>query len=102
VVFYPLVGLGVVGAAGFVGWGLAARSEQKRLERTCSPDCTDSDLRTMRTRYLIGDVALGVGAAALFGATIVYVTRPKQTDTVSMNLEPLPGGLAATIRVDRF
>lgn len=76
---YPLLGVGVLGGAGFVVFSLMGRSEQNALERDCSPACTDSDMSAMKRNYMIGDLSAGIGAAALIGAAIVYFTRPTET-----------------------
>ncbi|HET9930968.1 MAG TPA: hypothetical protein VFQ35_09785 [Polyangiaceae bacterium] len=76
---YPLLGVGVLGAASFTVFSLLGRSEQKALERDCAPMCTSSDMSAMKRDYVIGDLSAGVGAAALIGAAIVYFTRPSET-----------------------
>ncbi len=76
VVVYPLLGVGIAGLAGFGVFSLVGKSRQGDLERDCSPSCTSEDLKPMKTAYLLGDVSLGVGAAALVTAGIVYLARP--------------------------
>lgn len=76
---YPLLGVGVLGGAGFAVFSLMGRSEQNALERDCSPVCTDSDMSAMKRNYMIADLSAGIGAAALIGAAIVYFTRPTET-----------------------
>ena len=76
---YPLLGVGIVGAAGFTVFSLLGKAEQKALERDCAPMCTDSDMKAMKRDYVIGDLSAGIGAAALIGAAIVYFTRPSET-----------------------
>lgn len=77
-VVYPLLGVGVVGLASFGVFSVLGKSEQKELETSCAPACTDDDLSKMKRWYLIGDISAGVGAAALIGAAIVYLARPTQ------------------------
>jgi hypothetical protein len=84
VVVYPLVAAGVLGLAGFGVFGGLGRAKQNDLERSCESHCTDHDLSLMKTEYLIGDVSLGVGVAALIGAAVVYFTRPEKPRTVSL------------------
>jgi hypothetical protein len=81
VVVYPLLAAGIAGLAGFgvfdgLGW-----AKQVDLQKHCEPRCTDEDLKPMKTDYLIGDIALGVGVAALAGAAVVYFTRPQDDRT---------------------
>ena len=102
VVVYPLLGVGVVGIAGFVGFGLSGKAEQRRLERTCSPNCTESDLSTMRQRYLIGDISAAVGVGAIVGAGVLYLFRPKRPARESVSVTALPGGGSMAVAAYRF
>jgi hypothetical protein len=102
VVVYPLLGVGVVGIAGFVGFGLSGKAEQRRLERTCSPNCTESDLSTMRQRYLIGDISAAVGVGAMVGAGVLYLFRPKRPARESVSVTALPGGGSMALAAYRF
>ena len=96
VLVYPLLGLGVVGAGGFAVFGMLGKSKQSDLENTCKPNCTDANLRPMKTSYLIGDISLGVGVASLITAGILYVAHPEKPPSASVGLTPLPGGGAAS------
>lgn len=103
-VVYPLLGLGVLGAAGFGTFALLGKSEQGKLEDRCEPRCTDSDLSKMKRWFLIGDVSAGVGAAALLGAGIVYLARPSKEedrapDAVSFEVGPVRGALASSFGI---
>jgi hypothetical protein len=75
---YPLLGLGIAGAAGFGAFTFLGKSEQNQLEDECAPHCADADLKDMKRWYTFGDISAGVGVAALLGATIVYFTRPSR------------------------
>ena len=78
VVVYPLLAGAAVGLAGFAVFAGLGKAKQSELQNRCEPRCTTSDLAPMKTEYLVGDIALGVGAAALVGAAVVYLTRPHQ------------------------
>jgi hypothetical protein len=78
VIVYPLLGLGVAGLGAFGVFTFLGKGEQDDLESKCAPSCTDSDLKSMKNYYLIGDISAGVGAAALIGAGIVYLARPSE------------------------
>lgn len=69
-----LAGLGVAGIAAFVGLGLDARSEEKELGRTCVRNCSDGAVSSVRTRYTLANVSLGVGLAALGASAFVLLT----------------------------
>jgi hypothetical protein len=96
VVVYPLLGVGVLGLGAFGVLSFLGKSEQSDLEDKCSPRCTDADLDSMKSYYLIGDISAGVGAAALIGAGIVYLARPSEpaVDTAaSVRIGPTAGDL---------
>jgi hypothetical protein len=101
-VVYPLLGVGALGVGGFAAFALLGKSEQQRLERTCSPRCTDSDLASMRARFLVGDISLGVGIAALVGAGVVYLSRPERPVRASVGFAPLLGGGIASLTMPSF
>ena len=89
---YVLLGVGVLGAAGFATFASIGKTKQNQLDNDCVKvmTCTDADLKPMKTMYLIGDISAGVGAAALLGATIVYFTRPTvETLTTSFQVGTL-------------
>ncbi len=61
-IFAGVGGLGVVGFAALGAWGRASEDE---LESTCSPQCAQSQVSSVRTKYALADVSLGVGVASL-------------------------------------
>jgi hypothetical protein len=68
------VGAASVGAGGGLSvWG---RSSETRLRDTCSPNCTDSQVRAVRTKYLLADVSFGVGLASLSAAAYFFLRQP--------------------------
>ena len=94
-VVYPLLGVGAIGVAGFATFAFLGKGKENDLKSSCSPNCTDSDLSPMKRNYLIGDVALGLGAASLIAAGVIYVARPvKDAPAASVGFTPLPGGAA--------
>lgn len=97
VIVYPLLGLGAVGAGGFTLFALMGKSKQSDLENTCKPNCTDSDLKPMKTSYLIADISLGVGVASLVAAGIFYIGRPQEKPpSAQVGFAPVRGGGAAS------
>jgi hypothetical protein len=101
VIVYPLLGLGVVGVGGFAVFGALGNKEESDLEETCEPDCSDSEVRAMKRDYLLGDISLGVGAASLITAGIIYLVRPEEPVSTTVGFAPLPGG-GATFASYRF
>jgi PEGA domain len=76
VVVYPLFGVGLAGLASFAVFDGLGRAKQTDLEHSCQPHCSSHDLSSMKTEYLVGDISLGVGVAALVGAAVAYFARP--------------------------
>jgi hypothetical protein len=68
----------------------------------CMPDCSKSAVDHIRRLYLAGDIALGVGAAALVAAYWTYAisnsapeSRPKRRHTVRLDVQPGRAGAVA-------
>ncbi|HTV18966.1 MAG TPA: hypothetical protein VMG12_09855 [Polyangiaceae bacterium] len=64
--------VGVLGGAGFVYFGVRAKSGETDLEQ-CSPDCTQASVDGVKRDYLWSNVSLGVGLAGLLGAGLWLV-----------------------------
>lgn len=60
------------GAVGFTAFGIAGRRQEDRLRRDCAPACASGVVDDVRRKYLIADVSLGVGVAALGAATYFF------------------------------
>jgi hypothetical protein len=100
IIVYPLLGVGVLGAAGFTTFALLGNSKENDLKSSsgCAPNCTESDKKPMKTNYLIADISLGVGVASLITAGVFYFTRPeKETAVPTVAIAPLPGGAAGFV-----
>lgn len=67
-----LISFGIAGASGISG-----AAEYRRLEEQCAPGCAASELDGVRARFLVADVALAVGVAALGGAVLAFVLHGK-------------------------
>jgi len=67
--------LGVVALGSFGTFAILGSNEKSRLRDVCSPSCTDSDIGTLRTNYIVADVSLGVGLVALGLATYFFLTN---------------------------
>ncbi len=75
--------LGAVGIAGLATFGTLAalgRNQQSDLERSCSPACSPSQVRRMKTKFLIADIGLAVGAVSLGAAGYLVLSRPAVTE----------------------
>jgi hypothetical protein len=102
VLVYPLLGLGAVGLGGFAAFALSGHSEFTDLSNTCAPTCTDDQVSTMRTHYLLANISLGVGAAALLGAGTLYLTRPERIVEPTVGFTTFPHGAMATVGLRGF
>jgi hypothetical protein len=80
---YVLGGIGVVGLASFIGFGLAGYKDERQLESNRVSINERDDLRAvdkMRQKYVVADVSLGIGLVSLGAATyLLYVTPPSKT-----------------------
>jgi hypothetical protein len=72
---YVLGGFGIVSLGVFLGVGLDARSRFQTLDGTCSPRCNPDDVDSVHRRYVIADVALGIGSAAVVASAIWLLVR---------------------------
>ena len=108
-----LGGVGVVALGSFAYFALSGMSAKKDFDDSnCKPNCAQSDVDSVKTKLLIGDISLGVGVVAIGIATYLVVTRPHLEDHVNvktgrreppkglsdvkLDVAPLPGGGAAT------
>lgn len=104
-----VAGVAVLSFAGFATFALMGRSEFDDASRTCGPKsggpgCSPGAVDSIKTKLLVGDIFLGVGAAAAIGATVLYVLHftkkieePAKAARWIPGAVPLPGGAAATL-----
>jgi hypothetical protein len=90
---YVLGGLAVAGAASFSYFALSGHAEMGPLDR-CKPYCNPDDVQSVRTKYLLADISLGVSVLALAGAGYWLLTEPKQPQA----RKEAPFSLALTAR----
>lgn len=94
---------GGVGGAALVSWGVFAAlgsSQQSDLESTCKPNCSSSEVDSVRTKYLIADVSLITGIVGLGAGVALYVlSQPgdpapagDQGRALRFDVGALPGG----------
>ncbi|MEO7034285.1 MAG: hypothetical protein ABI548_10350, partial [Polyangiaceae bacterium] len=95
---YVLGAVSVVGVGAFVGFRVAGASRFDELARTCKPTCTSSEVDSAQQKYLVSDIALGVGVAAAVAAITVYLVSPREHQPVAtLQVSPLKHGLGAGI-----
>jgi hypothetical protein len=91
---YGFAGLGLAGVANFGLFAVLGYDKEKDLDRSCSPNCPSSSVDSVRTKYVIADVSLGVGLVSLGVATYLYLSgRPSGTTRDnSLSFVPHPSG----------
>lgn len=97
---YVLGGIGVVGLAGFGTLRLMGSSDYDTLRKSgCAPTCDESEVSSIRTKYVLSNIALGVGAAAVAGAVVVYAIQPEESEAPNLAVMVGPGSGGTTLRV---
>jgi hypothetical protein len=74
---------GVAGVAGFATFALLGRSQETSLSNRCAPNCSSSDVASVRLKYELADVSLGLGLVAAGVGTYLFFARPSRTDTAA-------------------
>jgi hypothetical protein len=71
-----VAGLGVVALGTFGTFALIGRSRASDLENGCgkTSTCDPADVDAAKSKYLVADISLGVGIAALAAAAILWLT----------------------------
>jgi hypothetical protein len=102
---YVAGGIGVAGIIGFAAFGLAGKSQQSDLESGCGQSvqgCAQSDVDSVKTKFLLADVFLGLGVAGIgTGVALFFLSEPsdspsKDSSRVRLNVSAAPrGGFAA-------
>jgi hypothetical protein len=86
-------GAGIVGLGTWAAFGLVGLGKKSDLDK-CRPNCAVSDVDAAKQSFLLADVGLGVGVAALGTALVLYLTRPesKPAETPAVSFAPIRGG----------
>lgn len=80
---YVAAGVAVVGLAAFAYFGSSGKSERKDLADTCSPNCTDEQVASVRKKFLFADVGLVTGVVA--GSLAAYwLLKPTESTAVAV------------------
>ena len=58
--------------------GSAGLSEEGKLERTCAPRCSEEQLQSVETKYLLADISLGVGITSLLVGGYMLLTHDSE------------------------
>lgn len=85
-------GIAVGAAAAGIYLGVDGLQTHSDKEDSCSPTCSDSDVRKLKSQLLLADIAGGVAVLSAGIAVYMYLTRPEV-------VERPPSGWANRIRV---
>jgi hypothetical protein len=91
-----LVGVGAAGLGSFAGFALAGYRQENSLSNRCAPRCTDAEVQSVRRKYLLADISLGVGVGALAVAGYLYLRDPHREPPPALTLAIQPGGTVLT------
>jgi hypothetical protein len=69
---YTLGGVGVAALGLFAFFAVRGNAQRSEL-RKCQPECTQPEVDTMKSRYLLADVFLGVSLVSLGAATYLFL-----------------------------
>ena len=98
---YVLGGVSAAAAASFAYFAISGLSQLNQLEQ-CKPNCSRSDVRDVRTKYLLADVSLGVSAVALAAAGyFLWRASPEQpvvSGSVSLDVVAAPQAAGLSLR----
>lgn len=87
---YVAGGVGVVGLGAFTVFALTGKGAEKDLASSCGPNCKDDELSSVKRDYLIADISLVIGVAAL--AAAVILAWPALTDSSKTTASITRGG----------
>jgi hypothetical protein len=88
---YVLGGVGVLALGGFAVFRAVGSGDYDHLQSNCAPNCSASEIDKVKQKYLISNVALGVGAAAFVGALVLFVVQPQQSSGADTAFMVSPG-----------
>jgi len=83
---WVLGGVGVVALGSFSYFALRGKSQENDLESSCAPNCSHDDYSSMKQKYLVADVSLGVGVLALGAATYFFLHPTKEAPPPAVSL----------------
>jgi len=98
---YVLGGVGVAALGTFAYFGLRAKRDSDSMHEACAPACAHDDVVALKTKLVVADVALGVGAVSLAAATFFALRATSRATKGSWELRasPVVGGARADIVV---
>jgi hypothetical protein len=101
---WVLAGVGVAELTTFVALRVKAQHDFDQLQNDCAPTCTRAQTDAGYRKALAADISLGIGIAALSGATawaLGHWLRHRHDERMQLSLAPTTRGACATF-VSRY
>lgn len=96
---YVLGGVGVAALATGAGFGVATLTLESDMKKRCADRCTQDAIDALEQRALIADIALGVGAASVVAAGLIYFLRPERpVNSPEVDVAVGPHSVGASVR----
>lgn len=97
--------LGGAGAAALIGFGIVGGvGLAEKGDATCAPNCSDAEVDSIRTKFIVADVLLAVGLTSLAAGVVVgivsYATSGSSTERARLDLVVQPGALGLAFTLD--
>jgi hypothetical protein len=74
---YVAGGVGAAGVIGFAVFGALGKSRESDLKDSCSPRCSSDDIDSVKSKYHLADISLGVGIVGLgTGVALFLLSQP--------------------------
>jgi hypothetical protein len=88
--FYALMTTGAISAAAFAFFAITGKYTENSLRASCAHACTHDQVSEVRRDYLLADVALGAGVAALGGALWIALSHSShaKASRSAIHIEP--------------
>jgi hypothetical protein len=83
---YVLGGVGIVALGAALYFDLAASGDAHDLRSGCSPNCSQSDVDDVKTKYTIAGVTAGIGGALLITGIVLYFVHGKGSSKTGTSL----------------
>jgi hypothetical protein len=72
---WGLLGLGAASIGAGAGFALWGHESENHLRDTCSPNCPGSEVRPVHTKYVVGDLSVGVGLVSVSVAAYLFLSH---------------------------
>ena len=79
-VTYIAGGVGIAALGIGTALGISASNQIAELRQSCAPNCSDSQLDSVRSKMAVADVAFGVGIVSGGLAVVWALTHPREDD----------------------